>query len=122
MKRQRGLTLIELITTITVMAMAGSAVVGTLAYLAGQGPRITRQAEAQAIANAYLHEITGQAFADVAAYHGLDTVEAGYRVRVALSAGGLGTLPNNAVWRIDVTVDHDDDGAVIATGYRTNRP
>ena len=49
----------------------------------------------------------GPAFADVATYNGLNTTEAGYRVRVNLTPGGLGALPNNAVWRVDVTVDYE---------------
>ncbi len=119
---QRGVTLIELIASITVIAMAGAALMGTLSYLAGKGPTTMRQAQAQAIADAYLGEITGRSFADVATYNGLNTFEAGYRVRVNLIAGGLGVLPNNAVWRIDVTVDYDTNASVLATGYRTNRP
>jgi Tfp pilus assembly protein PilV len=122
MRGQRGLTIIELIASITVIAMAGAALMGTLSYLAGNGGNAMRRAQAQAIADAYLGEITARSFADVATYNGLDTTEGGHRVRVALFNGGLGALPNNAVWRIDVTVDYDVNAAVIATGYRTNRP
>jgi prepilin-type N-terminal cleavage/methylation domain-containing protein len=119
---QRGVTLIELIASITVIALAGAALMGTLSYLAGTGGSYVRQAQAQSIADAYLAEITGRSFADVAAYNGLNTQEpGGFRVRANLSPGGLGTLPNNAVWRIDVTVDYGAS-VVVATGYRTNRP
>ena len=45
-----------------------------------------------------------------------------YRVRVNVVAGGLGALPANAVWRIDVTVDYDTNAFALATGYRTNHP
>jgi MSHA pilin protein MshD len=142
---QRGVTLIELIASITVIALAGAALMGTLSYLAGAGGSAARQAQAQAIADAYLAEITGKAFADpnvdgeaaraqfddVDDYIGLDTLAASdefgnaagnYRVRVNLFAGGLGVLPANAVWRIDVTVDYDTGASVVATGYRTNHP
>jgi hypothetical protein len=37
-------------------------------------------------------------------------------------AGGLSGLPNNAVWRVDVTVDFDTNRSAVATGYRTNHP
>jgi prepilin-type N-terminal cleavage/methylation domain-containing protein len=144
--RQRGVTLLELIVTITVVAMAGSALVGTLSYLAGTSGAQLRQAQAQAIAAAYLAEIRGTAFADpdgiaeganrllwdnVGDYNGLNTPTASdkfgnavgnFPVRVNISAGGLGALPANAVWRIDVTVDYDTNAFVVATGYRTNHP
>jgi MSHA pilin protein MshD len=143
---QRGVTIVELIASITVITLAGSALVGTLSYLAGAGDNATRQAQAQSIADAYLAEIRGLSFADpdgvdgeasralwddVDDYAGLDTPTASdksgatvgnFRVRVNLFPGGLGTLPANAVWRIQVTVDYDDDAMVVATGYRTNRP
>ena len=141
---QRGVTLIELVVSIVVMATAGSALLGTLSYLSGQGGNYLLQAQAQSIADAYLTEITGKCFADcvpgaeanrqqfddVTDYNGLDTLvatdEAGnvignFRVRVNLTAGGLAPLPAGAVWRIDVTVDYDN-GFALATGYRTNHP
>jgi prepilin-type N-terminal cleavage/methylation domain-containing protein len=144
--RPRGFTLIELVVTITVIGMAGASLVGTLSYLAGTSGSNMLQAQAQSIANAYLDEITGMAFADpdgvpeganrvawdnVMDYNGLDTPTASdkngnaagnFRVRVAITAGGLGTLPVNAVWRIDVTVNYDATGTMVATGYRTNHP
>lgn len=144
--RQRGVTLLELIVTITVVAMAGAALVGTLSYLAGTSGTQLRRAQAQSIATAYLAEIRGMGFADpdgiaeganrqlwdnVTDYNGLNTPTASdklgnaagnFPVRVNVSAGGLGTLPANAVWRIDVTVDYDTNAFVVATGYRTNHP
>jgi MSHA pilin protein MshD len=141
---QRGVTLVELVVTIVVIATAGSALLGTLSYLSGQGSNYILQAQAQSIADAYLSEITGKCFADcipgpeanrqqfdnVTDYNGLDTPvatdEAGnvignFRVRVNLTAGGLVLLPAASVWRIDVTVDYDN-GVAVATGYRTNHP
>jgi MSHA pilin protein MshD len=144
--RQQGMTLIELIVTITVVSMAGAALVGTLSFLAGTSGVNMRQAQAQAIANAYLTEISGMAFLDpdgiaeganralwdnVTDYNGLDTLVAtdkagnasgNFHVRVNVVAGGLGVLPANAVWRIDVTVDYDTNAFALATGYRTNHP
>jgi MSHA pilin protein MshD len=144
--RQRGMTLLEIIVTITVVSMAGAALVGTLSYLAGTSGDNMRQAQAQSIASAYLSEITGTAFIDpdgsaeganralwdnVMDYNGLDTPTAfdkagnpsgNFRVRVNVVPGGLGALPANAVWRIDVRVDYDVNAFALATGYRTNRP
>jgi prepilin-type N-terminal cleavage/methylation domain-containing protein len=144
--RQRGVTLIELIASISVISLAGTALLGTLSYLAGAGGNATRQAQAQSIADGYLAEISGMSFADpdgvdgeagrslwddIDDYAGLDTPTASdklgaaagnFRVRVNLFPGGLGTLPANAVWRIEVTVDYGDNASVVATGYRTNHP
>jgi MSHA pilin protein MshD len=141
---QRGVTLIELVVSITVIATAGAALVGTLSYLGGSGSDYLLQSRAQSIADAYLSEITGKCFADclpgaegnrrqfddVTDYNGLDTPaaydEAGtfvgnFRVRVNLTAGGLAPLPAASVWRIDVTVNYAN-GFATATGYRTNHP
>jgi prepilin-type N-terminal cleavage/methylation domain-containing protein len=144
--RQRGVTLVELICTITVISMAGAALMGTLSYLAGAGGDSIRQSQAQSIADAYLAEISGMAFVDpdgvdgeanralwddIDDYAGLNTSTAtdksgnaagNFAVRVNLANGGLGALPANAVWRIEVTVNYDVDAFVIATGYRTNHP
>lgn len=137
MKRQRGVTLVELVVAIVVIAMAGSALVGTLSYLAGTSGTTMRQAQAQAIADAYLAEITGKNFADpdvdgeanralfddVNDYADFAGAEPGnFFVSVEVNAGALTGIPNNAVWRVDVSVAYDANGTVVATGYRTNRP
>ena len=110
MKRQRGVTLAELVVSIVVIATAGAALVGTLSYLSGSGAEHMLQSQAQSIADAYLNEITGKCFADcepgpennraqfdsVTDYQGLDTnvasdeqgnVAGNFRVRVTLTPG-----------------------------------
>jgi prepilin-type N-terminal cleavage/methylation domain-containing protein len=143
--KQRGVTLIELVVTITVIATAASALIGTLSYLSGEGTSYLLQAQAQSVADAYLSEISGASFADPDGADGegsrcqFDDVDdyAGYAanvatdqcgnvvgnfpVRVVLTAGGLGTLPAADVWRIDVTVSYDNT-SVTATGFRTRHP
>ena len=145
MHRSRGVTLVELIVSITVIAIAGAALAGTLAYLNGTGNTSILQAQAQSIANAYLNEIAGKRFADpnvveasraqyndVRDYDGLDDPVAqdefgnaagNFRVRVSVVAGALGVLPAADVRRIDVTVDYDNGNAsVVASAYRTRYP
>lgn len=138
MNRQRGVTLVELIVAIVVIAMAGSALISTLSYLAGTSGTTLRQAQAQAIADAYLAEITGKSFADpdgidgeanraqfddVNDFVGFTAPEPGnFLVSVAVNAGTLTNIPNNAVWRVDVSVAYDSNASAVATGYRTNHP
>ena len=145
MKRQRGVTLVELVVTITVIAIAGTALLSTLTFMAGAGTDYVLQAQAQSIANGYLDEILTKSYADpnvnnetsrcqfddVMDYQGLDTNTASdecgnaagnFRVRVAVSQGTLTGIPAGAVRRIDVTVNYGTDGQAIATGYRTNHP
>jgi MSHA pilin protein MshD len=139
----RGVTLVELVVSIVVIAIAGAALTGTLAYLSGTGNTSILQAQAQSIANAYLHEITGKRFVadgveasrdlydDIFDYNGLDDATArdefgnaagSFRVRVAVVPGVLNGLPAAAVRRIDVTVDYGNGLSVVATGYRTSYP
>jgi MSHA pilin protein MshD len=59
---ERGVTLVELVVAIVVISVAGAALAGTLAYLNGTGNTSILQAQAQAIANAYLNEITAKRF------------------------------------------------------------
>jgi len=114
---ERGVTLIELVVAITVIAIAGAALAGTLAYLNGTGNTAILQAQAQSIATAYLNEITGKSFVDpdgvdgeasrnlyddVDDYSGLNTLVASdefgnvtgnFNVSVDVVQGVLGVLP-----------------------------
>ena len=140
---ERGVTLVELVVAIVVIAIAGAALSGTLAYLNGTGNTSILQAQAQSIANAYLNEITGKNFVadgveasrdqydDINDYNGLDDAVArdefgnaagNFRVRVSVVPGVLNGLPAAAVRRIDVTVDYGNGSSIVASGYRTNHP
>jgi MSHA pilin protein MshD len=141
---QRGFTLVELMVAIVVIGLAGAALVGTLAYLAGTGNASMLQAQAQSIANAYLSEIQAKSFTsltnapgpcnrfnDINDYDGLDTpvatdecgnVAGNFRVRVSVVPGVLNGLPFADVRRIDVTVDYGNGYQVLASGYRTKYP
>jgi prepilin-type N-terminal cleavage/methylation domain-containing protein len=143
MNRQRGVTLVELISAIIVISVAGSALVGTLSYLSTTSSQALIQALAQSVADAYLSLISSRSFADPDGADGepssdqFDDVDdfnglvesagvafgnptGNLRVRVNLFAGGLGSLPAGDVWRIEVTVEYLN-GEVIATGYRTRQ-
>jgi prepilin-type N-terminal cleavage/methylation domain-containing protein len=142
-RRARGVTLIELVVSITVIAIAGAALSGTLAYLSGTGNNSMLQAQAQSIANAYLNEITGKRYVadgqeasrarydDIFDYNNLDHAVAqdvsgnaagNFRVQVAVLPGALNGLPVIAVRRINVTVTYGNGFAVVASGYRVNYP
>jgi prepilin-type N-terminal cleavage/methylation domain-containing protein len=140
----RGVTLIELVVSITVIAIAGVALMSTLAYLNGTGNTSILQAQAQSIAAAYLNEITGKSFLDpdgvsgeasrdlyddVNDYNNLSTAVAtdefgnaagNFGVSVAVVLDTLGALPPVPVWRVDVTVTYGNAASVVATGYRAN--
>jgi MSHA pilin protein MshD len=141
--RQRGVTLMELVVGIVVIAIAGAALSGTLAYLNGSGNTSILQAQAQSIANAYLNEITAKRFTadgvegsrdqydDISDYNGLvdpvatdefGTVAGNFRVTVNVVPAALNGIPAAAMRRIDVTVDYGATFSVVATGYRSNRP
>jgi len=143
MKRQRGVTLVELVVAIVVISIAGAALAGTLAYLNGTGNSSILQAQAQSIANAYLNEIIGKRFVadgveasrdqydDIFDYNGLDDAVArdefgnaagNFRVRVAVAPGTLNGIPAADVRRVDVTVDYGNAWSVVASGYRTRYP
>jgi MSHA pilin protein MshD len=139
----RGVTLIELVVTIVVIAVAGAALSGTLANLTGTGNTSIQQAQAQSIAAAYLNEITGKRFVadgveasrdlydDIFDYDGLvdavardefGNVAGNFRVSVNVVNGALNGLPAAGVRRIDVAVEYGNGYSVVATGYRTNYP
>jgi MSHA pilin protein MshD len=147
--KERGVTLIELVITITLIGIAVSAVLGTLAANAKSSADGMVRAQAMAIADAYLEEIrlksftdpdgvdgeTGRLnFDDVDDYNGLSDVGAvdqfgnaiaglgEYRVAVAVahSSALIGVGSANAL-RIDVTVTYPAAGVdVRVTGYRAN--
>jgi len=148
MRRQHGVTLIELIVAITIVAIAVGGVLGAISAIASRSADAMVQQQAISIAQAYLDEIlqrwivdpngtpanTGRGSWDtVDEYNGLVDVGAhdqygnaiaalsGYTVSVAVTASGaLGGITSTAARRIDVTVTHAPNVTVILTGYRTS--
>ena len=145
-RRQRGLTLIEVVTSISVIALAGMAVLGVLAYLSSSSGTTLAQSQAQAIADLYLSEALAKPFIDpdgvdgegaralfddVDDYDGTDDASAvdfagnpagAMRVRVSVVPGALGALAAANVRRVDLRVDVADGQFVLASGYRTRYP
>jgi MSHA pilin protein MshD len=146
--RLRGVTLIELVVAITVVAIAVTTILGAMGAIALRSADAMLQQQAIAIAQAYLDEITqrwvvdpngsqpitGRASWDlVDQYNNLVDVGAhdqfgaaitglgAYTVNVSTAqTGALPGVPPAAARRIDVTVTYPPSGSVTLSGYRTN--
>jgi len=146
--RQRGVTLVELIVAITIVAIAATTILGTMATVASRSADAMVEQQAIAIGQAYLDEIlqrwvvdpngtppnTGRGSWDlVDQYNGLSDVGAhdqfgnaiaalsAYNVSVSVvSSTALTGIPGSAARRIDVTVTRAPNVAVILSGYRTS--
>lgn len=140
--RQAGVTLVELVMSIIIIAIAVSAVMGVLSMLSTGSAEAMIRNQAVAIAASYLEEIrlksftagsgTGSraAFDDVSDYNGLVDVGARdqfgnaitgleqYTVRVTVGAGTIGSLSGANVRRIDVNVQHSVGVNMTLSGYR----
>ncbi len=115
-RSDRGVTLVELLVTITVIAIAGAALVGTLGYLSGNSGETLSGMQAQAVADAYLASNLAQPFGSMVS----NTTTEG-SMQVSVSVSNSGALPNvlpAAARRVDVTVTTASGRRAIATGYR----
>ncbi len=146
-RRERGATLIEIIISIVVIAIAATAVLGVMSRTVGRSADAMVMSQAVAIAESYLEEITlkpyvdpdgvdGEvtraAFDDVDDYNGLVDAGArdqfgaalaplaGYTVTVTVVAtSSLTGVPIADAERVDVRVTHPGNIAVALTGYKT---
>lgn len=146
-RAERGVTLIELIVSIVVVAIAASAVLGVLSSSARRSADAMIMAQAVSIAEAYLEEISLKPYADpdgvdgetvrtdfddVDDYHGLNDVGARnqfgtaiaelsrYTVAVTVGASSaLTSVPSTDALRIDVRVTYSPNVSVALSGYRT---
>jgi len=147
-RRSRGVTLIELVVAITVVAIAVTTILYVIGDIALRSADAMTQQQAVAIAQAYLDEIlqrwvvdpngtppnTGRGSWDlVDEYNGLVDVGAhdqfgnpiptlsAYTVSVSTTqTSGLAGVPAAAARRIDITVSYAPSGSVTLSGYRTN--
>jgi MSHA pilin protein MshD len=145
--RERGVTLIELVVSIVVIAIAASAVLGVLASSVGRSADAMVLSQAVSIAEAYLEEIALKPFADpdgadgetlrtdfddVDDYDGLVDVGARDQFGVALAplaqytvtvsvapSAALASVPSADAQRIDVRVTYPPNVTVALSGYRT---
>lgn len=146
-RNQGGMTLIEVVIAIVVIAIAVSAVLGVLARNVGASADAMIVSQGITIAEAYLEEISLKAFADPdgadgeigrASFDDVDDYDglvdagaadqfgnpipelAGYTVSVAVDASS--TLPGVGaadVYRIDVRVQFASSVDYTLSGYRT---
>jgi MSHA pilin protein MshD len=140
---QGGVTLVELVVSIVIIAISVSAVMGVLSMISTGSAEAMIRNQSAAIANAYLEEIRSKDFTangvpgsrglydDVNDYNGLVDVGARdqigaaiagleqYTVRVTVGTGTLGSVPAASVRRIDVNVQHPIGVNMTVSGYRT---
>lgn len=120
MNAQRGVTLVELVVTITVIAVAGMALVGTMGFLSSKSGDTLAEMQAQAVADSYLAGTLAQSFASVSSS---TTTEGSMQVSIAVSSSGaLASVPAAAAKRVDVTVTTSSGRSAMATGYRLSYP
>jgi MSHA pilin protein MshD len=147
-RRHRGVTLIELVVAITIVAIAATTILGALAAVATRSADAMMQQQAIAIAESYLSEIlqrwvadpngtppnTGRASWDlVDQYNGLVDLGAhdqfgnpiaslnAYTVSVSTSqSSALAGVPAAAARRVDITVSYPPGASVTLSGYRTS--
>ena len=147
-RRQRGVSLIELIVAITVVAIAATTILGAISAVASRSADAMQQQQAIAVAQAYLDEIlqrwvvdpngtpanTGRGSWDlVDQYNGLVDVGArdqfgnaiaglaGYTVSVTVAqSSALTGIALSAARRVDINVTYAPAGSVTLSGYRTS--
>ena len=144
--RQAGVTLVELVISIVIVAVAASAVLGALAKTSASSADPMVRQQAVAVAEGYLEEImlkpyddpdgtdgeaARAAFDDVDDYAGLSDVGArdqqgnaiaglgAYNVGVTVAASAaLPGVPAGDALRVDVRVSRAPDIDITVSGYR----
>ena len=140
-RRSRGMTLIELVLAITVIAIAVTSVLGLLSSIAVRSASALTSSQSAAIASAYLDEALSKAYApaanaagranfnDVGDYNFTDVGARDannnaipnlnqYTVQVAAVPAALGAIPDAI--RVDVTVTAPTGVVTQLTGFRTS--
>jgi MSHA pilin protein MshD len=148
MLRNRGFTLLEIITTVVVIAIAATALMSVFSSTVATSADPVLEHQAIAIAEAYMDEIAAKDFApgpgsvrlaplpgdidDVLDYNFLpDTIVrdqngvaiaalSDYSIVVSVVTDGLNGIAAVDSLRIDITVSHASIDPVLLSGYRTN--
>ena len=133
MRRQQGMTLVELIVAIVVIGICVVSVLGLLSSLSVRSAAAMTRTQASAVAASYLEDITTKPYAAIGAYDGTNHVGARdttgaliagleqYRVQVNVVADTLGAAPNTtSAQRVEVTVTDPTGATTRLTGYRTS--
>lgn len=143
---ERGVTLIELVISIVVIAIAASAVLGVLSSSVGRSADAMVLAQAVSVAEAYLEEISPKPYADPDGVDGealrtdFDDVDdydglvdngardqfgaalaslSAYTVTVTVVASAaLAGVPAADAERVDVSVTHPGNVSVVLSGYK----
>lgn len=148
MKRQAGMTLVELVITIVIVGIAAAALYSAMAAITGRSADPLLRQQSLAIAEAYLEEILLQPFVDsggalcpsppasrasydnVCDYNGLNdngardargqaiTALASYRVQVAVTPQAWDVLPASDALLVQVTVTDPGGQVLRLDGYR----
>ncbi len=146
--RHRGVTLVEMVVAITIVAVAATTILGAIGAIATSSADAMMQQQAIAVAQAYLDEIlqrwvvdpngtppnTGRGSWDlIDEYNGLVDVGAhdqfgnpitslaAYTVSDTTSpSSALTGVPAAAARRIDITVSYPPNHSVTLSGYRTS--
>ena len=146
-RAQRGVTLVELVIAITIVAIAATAVMGAMSTVTTRTADAMVQQQAVALAQAYLEEVLQRpvgdpdgiepesgrgSWDDIDDYNGLADTGArdqfgnaiaelsGYNVTVAVvPTSAMTGVPSTAARRVDVTVTGPGGVTVALSGYRT---
>jgi len=145
MQRNRGFTLLEIITTVVVIAVAATALMSVFSSTVATSADPVLEHQAVAIAEAYMDEIAAKDFDQtvppallraeynsVRDYNNLpDTIVrdqngiaiaalSDYSITVTVVSDSLNAIPMADSLRIDITVSHASIDPVLLSGYRTN--
>jgi MSHA pilin protein MshD len=141
--RHAGFTLLEIITTVVVIAIAATALMSVFSSIIRTSADPVFQHQALAIAEAYMEEIllkdfaigpetTRASFDDVRDYNGLNDVGArdqgnnpiagltDYTISVTVVNDGLNGIAAMNSLRIDIVVSRALIDDILLSGYRTN--
>ncbi len=133
-KRQRGVTLIELILAMVVIGICMVAALAWISSASVRSARVMARSQAVAIADAYLRDILAKTYNELQAYpanppasqprdsYGAPLVGLErYSVRISRRQVTMGSAPNATVaQRIIVIVTDPTGGITRVTGFRTN--